>query len=448
MDEEEDSCRHWLEHALARAYEGNRNATGFWLACQLRDAGVREDRATTCLDDYHTGTPGEGYTFREAHNSVRQAYKAGRRDPALSQSAPVAHARTDGTSALKIPQTTPTTLADEQAADAPRFRFLTLEQAKHMPPMRWLIEGILPEGLLSIIFGEHGSFKSFLALDFALCIATGTAWNGHLLEPAPVVYVAGEGIGGMGKRIVAWERHHPEATTQGAPMWLLGEPPQLLSNGDMSALIHDIGLLPLGGRQPALIVIDTLSRSLAGRNENDQADMSLAVSAADRLRHEFKSHVALIHHSPHSSDQRTRGSTVLPGAADTLISVLRDTDLVTVGCSKQKDWAEFEPIYLRREVVPLDTEYGAGESSCMLLPARDARATVNEFVSPSAQAILTLLTVHYPSGASHGTLRSDFKAATGKAQSSFDIAFRWLRDRGKIREQGNAWMLASVVSVV
>src|SRR5260221_14709356 len=99
-----------------------------------------------------------------------------------------------------------------------------------MPPMRWLIEGILPEGLLSIIFGEHGSFKSFLALDFALCIATGTAWNGHLLEPAPVVYVAGEGIGGLGESILGRGRRHPAAHTQRGPIWVFCVAPQLLDN--------------------------------------------------------------------------------------------------------------------------------------------------------------------------------------------------------------------------
>lgn len=73
---------YWLNKALERASEGNRNETGFWLACQLRDNGFVEAEAEDLLGVYAQRAPGAGYSEREALASVRSAYKAMPRDEA------------------------------------------------------------------------------------------------------------------------------------------------------------------------------------------------------------------------------------------------------------------------------------------------------------------------------------------------------------------------------
>ncbi len=42
----------WLAHALQKAHEGNRNAVGFWLACQLRDDHMPEGEARNIILTY------------------------------------------------------------------------------------------------------------------------------------------------------------------------------------------------------------------------------------------------------------------------------------------------------------------------------------------------------------------------------------------------------------
>ena len=74
----------WLDQALAKAREGNRNAVGFWLACQLRDDHIPESKARSIILTYANLAPegNEPYTSKEAIASVRSAYKRPPREPA------------------------------------------------------------------------------------------------------------------------------------------------------------------------------------------------------------------------------------------------------------------------------------------------------------------------------------------------------------------------------
>ena len=68
---------YWLNRALSVATVGNRNDTGFFLACQLRDAGISEVDAVQFMMSYTRAVPqnaGEPYTEQEAIASLEQAY--------------------------------------------------------------------------------------------------------------------------------------------------------------------------------------------------------------------------------------------------------------------------------------------------------------------------------------------------------------------------------------
>ncbi len=77
----------WLQQALAKAREGNRNDIGFWLACQLRDDQISEAQARSIILTYAnlapTGT--EQYTSKEAIASVRSAYSRPPRESAKAR---------------------------------------------------------------------------------------------------------------------------------------------------------------------------------------------------------------------------------------------------------------------------------------------------------------------------------------------------------------------------
>lgn len=81
----EDADAYWLRRALERAGPGTRNKTGFWLACQLRDAGLDKDTATMAMEQYTERVRGlspDPYTYREAYASLEEAYSAPAREEA------------------------------------------------------------------------------------------------------------------------------------------------------------------------------------------------------------------------------------------------------------------------------------------------------------------------------------------------------------------------------
>jgi hypothetical protein len=67
----------WLHESLDRSSVGNRNETGLWLACQLRDDGLTFEQAKQIMLEYAAKVPqngGEPYTPQEALFSARSAF--------------------------------------------------------------------------------------------------------------------------------------------------------------------------------------------------------------------------------------------------------------------------------------------------------------------------------------------------------------------------------------
>ncbi len=70
-----------------------------------------------------------------------------------------------------------------------------------------IIAGILPaskRGIAGMLVAAEGNLKTFLALAWSCCVATGITWFGRRVKAGPVVYVLGEGQDELLKRIVAW----------------------------------------------------------------------------------------------------------------------------------------------------------------------------------------------------------------------------------------------------
>ena len=66
-----------LQQAVQRAKPGNRNETGLWLACQLRDNGITQAESVSVMREYATqvtNLSSEAYTEDEALASLQQAF--------------------------------------------------------------------------------------------------------------------------------------------------------------------------------------------------------------------------------------------------------------------------------------------------------------------------------------------------------------------------------------
>ena len=219
-----------------------------------------------------------------------------------------------------------TSLAEmRNGADGGRSHRKTLEENTFtigglaaLPDPEWLVEGIIPERGIGVMWGESGSYKTFLALHIALSIASGL----HVLErrttPSTVLYVAGEGRYGIRSRIEAWKAAHPDADPD--PFFTvlafpppLGTPDQVWANelAEYAAELHT-----------RLTILDTLARTYGPGDENSTQDMGLYVAACDRIARATDGAVAVVHHSG-TDKTRMRGNTSLHAAADWVLSASR-----------------------------------------------------------------------------------------------------------------------------
>lgn len=226
-------------------------------------------------------------------------------------------------------------------------------------PAPWVVKDILRDNSILLMYGQRGSYKSFIALDLACCIATGIPFLGHDIPKAGlVIYIAAEGSGGMVQRTRAWKESHPEIRRD-IPVYFITEPAVITRDSeDMDLLVDRIRALidwnpaeymdeetgeyydyETANRWPILIVIDTLARCFTGK-ENEQEDMGRFIQGVDYLRSVFQTSVLIVHHSGRDASHE-RGSTVLPGAADTIFKVMdQGGGEIELSCEKMKDSAE------------------------------------------------------------------------------------------------------------
>lgn len=81
----QDAGEFWLFRAIDQARPGRRNSTGFWLACELRDAGLTMGQAEIYMCQYADAVGNGDYSKFEALESLKSAYKRAPRETARSE---------------------------------------------------------------------------------------------------------------------------------------------------------------------------------------------------------------------------------------------------------------------------------------------------------------------------------------------------------------------------
>ena len=89
--------------------------------------------------------------------------------------------------------------------------------------------------------------------------------------------------------------------------------------------------------KPALIIVDTLARSMGAGDENSAPDMSAFVRNMDKLRCATGAHVLTIHHSGKDSGRGARGHSSLRGAVDTEFQLTKASETIQAEVKKQRD---------------------------------------------------------------------------------------------------------------
>ena len=208
------------------------------------------------------------------------------------------------------------------ATNRPPFDLLWYDDIQPTPDVQDFVQGTLIEGGSAVVYGESNSGKTFFATDLALHVGAGLQWNGRRVEQRGVIYCVLEGGQGFRNRVAAWKSAHDSLDTPVHFAAITSAINLLHPDADTIPLIETIHAaaakigIPVG-----LIVIDTLSRALAGGNENAPEDMGALVRNMDRIRQETKAMVLFIHHSGKDQARGARGHSLLRAAIDTEIEV-------------------------------------------------------------------------------------------------------------------------------
>jgi hypothetical protein len=217
----------------------------------------------------------------------------------------------------------------------------------------WLLHHVIEAKVVAVLAGPRASFKSFIALDWAMRIAT--AGN-------PVTLLSGEG-GGLGRRIKAWmQAFGGGQNLRSLPITALERPLNLNREDEMALLVAAIDKT---GAPPSLVVIDTLSKFSAGMDENSNQEVAAYLAAVSRfIRERYDASVLLVAHSGHGDADRPRGASALMANPDSEFIVKRAAQPnthVEVTRQRFKDTGELPNLAYEAEVIDLGAADRYGE---------------------------------------------------------------------------------------
>lgn len=239
--------------------------------------------------------------------------------------------------------------AAPEPVEIPLVGFKSLaDLATNIGSVKWLVKGWLEASTMSCVFGDPGSYKSFVAIDQACCIATGTPWQGCEVDQGTVLYIAGEGHGGLGRRVAAWCKDK-NIKPENVPVYFSTAAADMYNKEaavDLTVTID--ALLTSLSTVPKLIVYDTLARNMGAGDENSTSDMNTFINHIDKfIKDRYDSSVMLVHHTGHKDKQRARGSSAFLGALDHSIRCQKNGRLkLTISCNKMKDAEEPDDMFL------------------------------------------------------------------------------------------------------
>lgn len=245
-------------------------------------------------------------------------------------------------------------------------RFLSIDDLANLPPPVWMVEGVFERGSLVMLAGPPASLKSFMLIDWLLCMASGRKWLNRKTQTCKVAYVLGEGKSSLFKRITAWIKYNElsedELRRLKENFKVTFEVPQFASKASTDNLLAS---LVQEDFKPEVIAVDTFARSFVGLDENDAKDTGVWIDSADRLR-QLGYTVLFLHHTKKNTEfgMQYRGSSAVLGAMDTSMTLERKDNSCTLRITKQKDHDEGKPMRFNKINVGM-----GNEGSCVLVPA-------------------------------------------------------------------------------
>ena len=306
------------------------------------------------------------------------------------------------------------------------IRFYSTVELLELPDTEWLVQDWIPRQRLVTMYGQPGHGKSFVALDIALSVAEGIPWLGkHKTRQGPVIYIAAEGGHSIKRRVKAWMDYNGIKSVEAMQFVL-----EAFDMKDERAVGEFVEKIEDRDIYPELVIVDTLSRSFGGGEENASTDMGQFVNRIAEVATNRQTAIMAIHHT-NVGGARERGHTSLRGGMDVMIkcTAIKDRDHqlknVIVDNDKQKDDPSAPRIVLERLNVA---------KSCVLIPSegRDLPEGVPMLSDVAAKLLSVCWAVE-----GEKIEKDEWLASVEFSRRTFHRAANELLDKNLVKRQGH-----------
>lgn len=267
----------------------------------------------------------------------------------------------------------------------PLLRFLSAAEMIDSPAPVSIVEGLVWRGQQTILVGESGAGKTFVATSIAAHVAEGRDWFGRRVRRGAVAYLGFE-ADDFGARLEAQrEAGHDlgnfyiaQAAAPLSPR-IGRDGTEACSDGELAAREALRALAERAAEPLALVIVDTFRRAMTG-SEDPSDNVSAFLRALTRIMRDAPYAGCLgLHHSGwvagNASKKRERGSSAWRGNSDAVLYLQRKEEAVggtavrlSLTTEKARNAARSAPLSLtlRSVVIGGLDEFGSPRTSCII----------------------------------------------------------------------------------
>jgi hypothetical protein len=303
-------------------------------------------------------------------------------------------------------------------------------------PRRWLIEGLWGSAAVGFIGGPPKSCKSYLALDMALSVASGTPCLGvyGVCEPGPtLVYLAEDALTVVRERVAALACHRGLPLDELNLHVITAPRLRLDKTADRARLYETARRL-----RPQLVLLDPLVR-LHAVDENNATEVAQLLAGIRELQRRLDLAVVLVHHTRKAipaglpAGQGLRGSTDLHAFGDSNLYLRRVRGHLLLSMEHR---AAAAPTPVGLELVTTN-EHSIHLHVTQPVPSRDGQDPESDL----DQAVLDMLE-RRPAMTRHA-----LREALAVQNERLGRALTRLERQGRIERGGDGWRLSDLRTV-
>lgn len=299
------------------------------------------------------------------------------------------------------------------------FELMTLKQLSESSEERvsWLVDGMLPNGSLTILAGKPKSGKSTISRQLAVAVAQGQDFLSRPTTQGGVLYFA-------------IEEKSAEVAVHLEMLCAKHDDPIFVQCG---AIPHGDPIKRLEATlkkraDVRLVIIDPIFRFIGGVHDaNDYLQVTVALAPLLEMSRRYNVHILIVHHmkKKETDDQMDGilGSTALAASVDTLVALKTDAAGNRILCTRQRYGIDMKPTQLH---------WNASEKALSLGLTTEALADQR---SDSTSARIREEMLMYIAAKTQAPQQEIFDNVTGKLQSKKNC-LRSLVDDGCLAEAG------------